>query len=75
MCHSSVSLCPPIAVHAAQDACQLDAVITLVDAMHITQHLNEEKPEGVINEAIQQVAFADKLLLNKVRQGKSMHQR
>lgn len=29
----------------------LDAVLTLVDAMHVTQHLDEEKPDGVVNEA------------------------
>ena len=29
----------------------LDACITVVDAKHVTQHLDEEKPEGVINEA------------------------
>ncbi|EIE25747.1 cobW-domain-containing protein [Coccomyxa subellipsoidea C-169] len=36
----------------------LDAIITVVDAKHIEQHLDEEKPEG-------QVAFADVILLNK----------
>lgn len=44
-----------------QDACQLDAVLTVVDAKHVTAHLDEEKPEGVVNEAVQQVAFADKV--------------
>merc|ERR1712084_202165 len=38
---------------------------TLVDAKHITQHLEEEKPEGVENEAVEQIAFADRILLNK----------
>ena len=33
--------------------------------MHIEQHLDEEKPEGAENEAVEQVAFADRLLLNK----------
>ena len=49
-----------------KDACALDAVLTVVDAKHVTQHLDDEKPEGVVNEAVQQVAFADKILLNKV---------
>jgi hypothetical protein len=31
------------------------------------QHLDEQKPEGVENESIEQIAFADKVLLNKVR--------
>ncbi|KAG2490407.1 hypothetical protein HYH03_011207 [Edaphochlamys debaryana] len=48
-----------------KDACVLDAVLTVVDAKHVTQHLDEEKPDGVVNEAVQQIAFADKVLLNK----------
>jgi G3E family GTPase len=43
----------------------LDAIITVIDAKHITQHLDQVKPEGVENESVEQVAFADKLLLNK----------
>jgi len=46
--------------------CQLDGIVTLIDAKHITQHLDEEKPEGVENESVEQVAFADRLILNKV---------
>ncbi len=30
------------------------------------QHLDEQRPDGVVNEAVQQVAFADKILLNKI---------
>ena len=45
---------------------RLDGIVTLVDAKHILPHLHEEKPEGVENEAVEQVAFADRLLLNKV---------
>jgi len=29
-------------------------------------HLDEKKPDGAVNEALQQVAFADKILLNKI---------
>eukprot|EP00747_Dinoflagellata_sp_TGD_P169893 gnl/TRDRNA2_/TRDRNA2_200032_c0_seq1.p1 gnl/TRDRNA2_/TRDRNA2_200032_c0~~gnl/TRDRNA2_/TRDRNA2_200032_c0_seq1.p1 ORF type:complete len:364 (+),score=63.12 gnl/TRDRNA2_/TRDRNA2_200032_c0_seq1:79-1092(+) len=47
-------------------AFELDAIITVIDAKHIISHLDEDKPEGVENEAVEQVAFADKLLLNKV---------
>lgn len=43
----------------------LDAIVTFVDAKHIMDHLNEEKPEGVENEAVEQVAFADVLVINK----------
>jgi len=45
---------------------RLDAIVTLVDAFHIEEHLDEEKPDGVENEAVEQVAFADLLLLNKI---------
>ena len=45
---------------------RMDGVVTLVDAKHIEQHLDEKKAEGAINEAVCQVAFADRLLLNKV---------
>jgi len=44
---------------------KLDGIVTLVDAKHIEQHLDEEKPEGAENESVEQVAFADKILLNK----------
>eukprot|EP00927_Polykrikos_kofoidii_P008341 TRINITY_DN13464_c0_g1_i1.p1 TRINITY_DN13464_c0_g1~~TRINITY_DN13464_c0_g1_i1.p1 ORF type:complete len:485 (+),score=108.63 TRINITY_DN13464_c0_g1_i1:57-1511(+) len=43
----------------------LDGIITVVDAKHLLQHLHEEKPEGVENEAVEQVAFADRILVNK----------
>merc|ERR1712125_305325 len=42
-----------------------DGILTLVDAKHIIEHLDEEKPEGVENEAVEQIAFADRILLNK----------
>jgi len=48
-----------------QKFCRLDGILTLVDAKHIIQHLDEEKPEGVENEAVEQIVFADRLLLNK----------
>merc|ERR1719281_2054616 len=44
---------------------KLDGICTVVDAKHIVQHLDEEKPEGVENESVEQVAFADRILLNK----------
>lgn len=48
-----------------QQKLKLDSILTVVDAMHIIQHLDEDKPEGVENEAVEQVAFADRILLNK----------
>lgn len=44
----------------------IDSIVTLADCKHITQHLDEIKPDGAVNEALQQVAFADKILLNKI---------
>jgi len=44
----------------------IDAILTVVDAKHIVQHLDEKKPEGVENESVEQVAFADRILLNKI---------
>merc|ERR1712070_537690 len=49
-----------------QSKYELDGIITVVDAKHIIARLDDEKPEGVENEAVEQVAFADRILLNKV---------
>ena len=38
----------------------------MVDAKHIMQHLDEKKPEGVENESVEQLAFADRILMNKM---------
>jgi len=51
---------------AVEAFARLDGIVTLVDAKHIEQHLDEQKPEGAENEAVEQVAFADRMLLNKV---------
>ena len=45
---------------------KLDGIITVVDAKHIIQHLDEEKPEDVENESVEQIAFADRIMLNKI---------
>eukprot|EP00756_Hemistasia_phaeocysticola_P040402 Hpha_TRINITY_DN16860_c2_g2::TRINITY_DN16860_c2_g2_i8::g.153381::m.153381 len=47
------------------DFCKLDGIVTLIDAKHITEALDREKPEGVENEAVEQIAFADRLIVNK----------
>lgn len=44
---------------------KLDGIITVVDAKHVMEHLAEEKPEGVENESVEQIAFADRIILNK----------
>ena len=45
---------------------RLDGIITVVDAKHITQHLDDEKPEDIENESVEQLAFADRIMLNKI---------
>ena len=36
---------------------RLDGIVTLIDAKHVEQHLDEEKPEGVENEAVEQARW------------------
>ena len=50
---------------ALLDSLRLDGVVTLVDAKHAGMHLDEVKPAGVVNESLEQVAFADRIVLNK----------
>ncbi|KAJ2960966.1 hypothetical protein NQZ79_g3688 [Umbelopsis isabellina] len=42
-----------------QDAFQIDAIVTMIDAKHFQQHLDSEEVQ-------QQLAFADRLVLNKI---------
>ncbi|XP_050739860.1 COBW domain-containing protein 1-like [Eriocheir sinensis] len=43
----------------------LDGIITVLDAKYAEKNISEKKPEGVVNEAVRQVALADLLILNK----------
>ncbi|KAG2213341.1 hypothetical protein INT46_007200 [Mucor plumbeus] len=43
----------------------LDGIVTLVDAKHIRDHMNEKKEDVMINEALKQVAIADRIVINK----------
>lgn len=45
---------------------KLDGVVTLVDAKHANIHLDDVKPKGVVNEAVEQIAYADRIIVNKV---------
>lgn len=60
---------PVIQTFYAEDAVfndvKLDGVVTLVDAKHVGLHLDEVKPEGVVNEAVEQIAYADRVIVNK----------
>ncbi|XP_075520417.1 uncharacterized protein LOC142553796 [Primulina tabacum] len=44
---------------------KLDGVVTLVDAKFAGVHLDEVKPKGVVNEAVEQIAYADRIIVNK----------
>jgi G3E family GTPase len=44
---------------------QLDGVIAVADCKHILQHFHEKRENGSVNESVQQMAFADRILLNK----------
>lgn len=45
---------------------RIDSIVCLADCKHLAIHLDEKKPDGSVNEAQSQVAFADKILLNKI---------
>merc|ERR1719449_453904 len=45
---------------------RLDAVITMADSKNLPGRLDDKIEEGKVNEAYQQVAFADKIILNKL---------
>lgn len=45
---------------------ELDAVVTLVDAMHIDQHLYDPVLDGSDNQAVNQIVAADRIIVNKI---------
>merc|ERR1719204_1249693 len=45
---------------------RLDAVIAMADAKNLPGRLDDQVEEGKVNEAYQQIAFADKIILNKL---------
>ena len=55
---------------------KVDGVVTMVDAKNVERHLNEEKADkGVVNEALQQIAYADRIILNKTDLVRAISQR
>ncbi|WP_440658387.1 CobW family GTP-binding protein [Ensifer adhaerens] len=48
------------------DEVELDAVVTLVDAMHIDQHLYDPVLDGSDNQVVNQIVAADRILVNKI---------
>ena len=51
---------------AVKNLYSLDCITAVCDAKHLIMRLDDEKPEGVENEAVEQLAFADRVLLNKI---------
>jgi G3E family GTPase len=45
---------------------RLDSILCLVDAQHVGRHLEDGGSHGDVNEAVNQIAFADIILLNKI---------
>jgi G3E family GTPase len=48
---------------------RLDGIVTVVDSKHVIQHLEDDRDhleEGACNETELQIAYADRILLNKV---------
>ena len=45
---------------------RIDSILCLVDSKHALMHIREEKPDDAVNEAVNQIAFADRILLNKI---------
>jgi len=50
---------------AISNAFRVDGIVCLVDSKHVGAHLDEVKADDAVNEAVCQVAFADRILLNK----------
>jgi len=50
-----------------QNHLKLDGVLTVVDAKNAAVHIDEIPPEmGKVNECVEQISFADRILLNKM---------
>ncbi|MFC7287715.1 CobW family GTP-binding protein [Herminiimonas glaciei] len=43
----------------------LDGIVTLVDAMHINDHLDDPQLQGSDNQALDQIVAADRIIINK----------
>jgi len=45
---------------------RVDGIVCLVDCKFILEHINETRDDDQINEAVTQVAFSDRILMNKI---------
>ena len=48
------------------DEVTLDAIVTLIDAKHIEQHLDDVRYDGINSQAVDQIISADRIIVNKV---------
>ncbi len=48
------------------DEVSLDAIVALVDAKHIEQHLDDIRYDGIDNQAVDQIISADRIIVNKI---------
>lgn len=48
------------------DEVSLDAIVGLVDSLHIEQHLDDIRYDGIDNQAVDQIVSADRIIVNKV---------
>lgn len=48
------------------DRIAMDAIVTLVDAKYIDQHLDEITPDSIDGQIVNQLVVADRILLNKI---------
>lgn len=49
-----------------QSLVYLDGIVTVVDAKYISLQLDAEKTDNAVNEAVTQVALADRIIINKM---------
>jgi len=45
---------------------KLDGILTVIDSKNVLKHIDEVPAEGKVNECVEQVSFADRILLNKM---------
>ena len=56
-----------------RDRVSLDAIVTMVDVMHIGQHIDDPVLDGRDNQAVDQIVAADRILLNKIDLANASH--
>eukprot|EP00038_Savillea_parva_P007288 m.169067 g.169067 ORF g.169067 m.169067 type:complete len:508 (+) comp13048_c0_seq1:75-1598(+) len=57
-----------VASQRCMEHCVVDGVITVVDTRNVLQHLkaDKERVDAEVNESVLQIAFADRIILNKM---------